>query len=119
MLWLILFELIDVGEGVEIGSSGLMGGVRRLAAATEGGAVAASMAEVPENEEAEGIGGDGGEGTVGPRRLGTPPVPLSGFFCSGEIAPVGARGVSATGTRARAQCKLVCPGSPKQASKVT
>ena len=104
------FQRSLLGEGVEIGSSGLMGGVRRLAAATEGGAVAASMAEVPENEEAEGIGGDGGEGTVGPRRLGTPPVPLSGFFCSGEIAPVGARGVSASDGEGSGSCKTYLHG---------
>ena len=100
------FQRSLLGEGVEIGSSGLTGGVRRLAA--KEGAVAASMAEAPE-KEAEGIGG-GGERAIGPRRLGIPPVPLNGFFCSGEIAPVGARGVSASDGEGSGSCKTYLHG---------
>ena len=76
--------------------------------AAKEGAVAASMAEAPE-KEAEGIGG-GGERAIGPRRLGIPPVPLNGFFCSGEIAPVGARGVSASDGEGSGSCKTYLHG---------
>ena len=43
-------------------------------------------------------------------KKGVPPVPLAGFFCSGEIAPVGARGVSASDGEGSGSCRTYLHG---------
>ena len=46
----------------------------------------------------------------GERPKGPPPVPLAGFFCSGEIAPVGARGVSVSDGEGSGSCRTYLHG---------